>query len=287
VSSAKLLGAQFSGKLNRAPGNADWQWQLSADRLSSEELGLWLNPLRREGLLERVLPFLAGPPLPPELPRVNGEGKLSVGEWSMPPLAFQKLRANLVWQGERISLQDVRAALAGGTVNGAFQAQFGALPEYRADAEFHRVNVGQLLGPSALLRQQFAGSISGAIRLQGAGLSRAEFAKSLVCRGSADVRGAALDSIDLEATVRGGTLQTGRSLFPTASADFECGRGALKLDDLELDAGDSGFHASGNVTFSGGLDIRVTAIPPVGVEGPSSAAVLLTGTLANVRAVRP
>jgi hypothetical protein len=290
LSAARALGALWSGKLMRHADQSGWTWDLSADRLDASEMGAWLNPQRRGGLLDRVLPFLASPAAPPELPQLQGKGTLSVAEWAIAPLRLEKARAEMQWDAQRIRLSHFSATVAGGTAEGSFEADFAAMPLYRAEIKFEKVNLAQLTSPSPLLADRFGGVASGDVHLMGSGLSRAEFASSLACTGSAVVRGAEWNAMDLLGSLRSGKLQSGRSFFPAASGDFQCGGGAVTLSKVRLGPGEDAPKASGQVDFHGALEMRVDGPARAAADGPakkSGDAVVLSGTISTPAVAQP
>jgi hypothetical protein len=290
LSVGRALGAEWSGKIHRRANERVWSWDLAADRLDASEMGAWLNPQRREGLLDRILPFLASPAAPPELPRMHGNGILRVAEWVIAPLRLETVRAQAQWDGQRIELANFTASAAGGTATGSFEADFAAMPVYRSDIKFERINLSQLTSISPLLADRFGGVASGNIHLRGSGLSRAEFAGSLECSGSATVRGAEWNAMDLAGTLRSGSLQSGRSFFPVVAGDFRCGDGAVNLSELSLGPGESAGRASGKVDFHGTLEMRVEGPARAGENAAakkSRDAAVLTGTISTPAAARP
>src|SRR4029077_9523773 len=56
IGGAQALGARWKGRLQRQAANADWTFDLGADRLDLEEVGRVLGQ-NREGLLYRIFPF--------------------------------------------------------------------------------------------------------------------------------------------------------------------------------------------------------------------------------------
>lgn len=293
LTAVQAFGARWNGTLVRHDPAAPWQWDLSADHLSADDLDRWLNPQWRGSILQRVLPFL-GNSSPVILPLgLRGRGKLSVDQFTVDPLEFRHLRAQMGLDGRRIELDGAQADFYGGIVRGSFRADLEPQPSYHLQAALDRVNLAKLTTSAANLRDRFAGVASGNLELDALGLGRAALAASLGCRGAIQVRDAQITGMDLLESLNAASLRSGTSVFPLASAEFSCSASKVKFAELRLEGLDTEIRATGSVDFGNNLDLHLRALPPVlagrdasPLPVPARGIFQLTGTLETPRLVR-
>jgi len=287
LESAKAFGARWTGSLSRRDAPAAWEFALSADRLDAADFDRWLNPHWQEGLLVRVLPFLASTVPSGRFPSgLHAQGSLTVEEVVLAPLVLRGLHADAALDGRRLELSKTQAQLYGGSALGSLAADFTNGSSYRVDVRFDRVNLGALSDATVTLKDRFSGSASGRIEITARGAGRAALLSGLACRGNAEItnpelRGIALDSAPPIAT--GGPA----SNFRNADAEFTCGAGSVQFQKIRL-SGETQLEASGSVSFSRDLDLRVKALPPFVAEKSSRAGQILrlTGTLESPQMTR-
>jgi AsmA-like C-terminal region len=269
LSSARALGANWSGALNRRNPTDEWQFALVADRLSAADLDLWLNPRWRESFLNRMLPFLnpsassgggsSGGATPDSL---RASGLLSIGELRLEPFHADHLSGDLTIEGRRVQFENVKGAFCGGTISGSLDAGLVAPPAYHVGFKFTSVDLKAFTSAAPNLAGLFAGTASGEVSFHARGASRADLLASLECQGSARLSDAELRAIDLAESLREAAPQNGSSAFREASAAFSCSNRKLLLKDLTISGASADFAATGSVDFSRNLDLRLQMLPP-------------------------
>jgi len=279
LTSAEAFSARWTGTFERRAPGAPWQFNLSADRLSTMALDRWLNPRWRESFLDRMLPFLnsrSGSPALPESLQANG--RLSVDRFLVNSLILSRLQGDLAVHGRQLSLTNASAQFYAGQLSGSFDATLKPVPSYRTDLSFSRVDLAALASASPNLAGLFAGNLDGTISLETQGASRPDLISNLVCQGKAHVSSPKLRNLDLENSTGEAALPTGSSLFTDAGAAFTCANRSIQFQDLDFVSVDTGVAGTGAVDFRGSLDLRLH-----NYSASSSApenAVRVTGTLA-------
>ncbi|HEV2225135.1 MAG TPA: hypothetical protein VGR84_19235, partial [Candidatus Acidoferrales bacterium] len=199
LTAADAFGANWRGSLERHADADEWQFALSANELDAAEMDRWLNPERRESLLDRILPFLASKPQPQPVPAwLRGHGSVSVGEFALAPLTLSQFTADAALDGRKLALANARARFSGGEVLGSIALNLNTQPTYEATAKFTDVNLGSLAAKTVSLANLFAGAASGDIQISAKGIGRVALLGSLACRGDARIRGAVYNGMDLD-----------------------------------------------------------------------------------------
>lgn len=288
IASAQAFGAHWNGTLDRSDAS-QWQFALSADQLTTDELDRWLNPRWRESLLDRVLPFLNSSAPSMAVPGgLRGSGTLRVGALSAAPFELQGLSGQLVINGRTIDFDNASAQVFGGKVIGSLHASLLASPGYDVHASFSDVDVAALTSGSRSSAHVFGGSASGKTYFAMKGTSRSDFASSLTCKGNLDVRAAAWNGIALLESLQAASVRAGDSSFDDAAGQFTCANGAVELSDVGLTNARTEIVASGSIDFAKRLDLELVAVPlGVGASLPSNGGsygknpVRLTGTISS------
>ena len=275
VISANAFAADWSGSLQKSATTGEWKFALSADDLSAVGMDRWLNPQRRDNLLERLLPFLASAPQPRQMPSwLRARGILSIGEFTLAPFQFRRLRANAVIEGRRWQLSDAAADFYGGALSGSMSLDLAAQPSYDVVADFQDVHVGQLAARTFSLASLFSGTASGAVRISAKGLGRAALLRSLSCEGRAQLVNASYGGMDLMESMSAVARRPGITISPRASADFSCANGRLNFSRLQLESPRGDLLASGYVDFQRRLNLDVhligDAAEPAALESPTA-----------------
>jgi uncharacterized protein involved in outer membrane biogenesis len=291
---AQAFGAHWNGAFDRADAAPEWQFALAADHLSAADLDRWLNPRWRESFLDRMLPFLASAP-PTAVPdSLRGDGRIAIGELSAAPFAFQNVAGNLTVAGRNLSLDNATAELAGGKVSASFDAQLMQTPAYRLRANFADVDLAALTGGTQPDAAPFAGTATGEAQFSMQGAARSDFAESLDCKGTVDIRNAAWRGVSLDGSLHAANLAPGDSLFSDASGQFACEDGGVTLNDVALIDASGQLAASGTVDFSRRLDLQVRVLPPgtaaatlTGATGGAANSIHVTGTVDAPEFSRP
>ncbi len=288
LSSAQAFGAHWSGTFDRNDSAPEWQFALLADRLTTADLDRWLNPRWRESFIDRVLPFLESGSSATAVPEgLRGAGQLTVGDFSAAPFDLQDLSGNLEINGRSVMLDNAKAQVFGGSVDGSVAATLTAIPNYDVRANFSGVDIAALTGRTQAETSTFGGRASGEAEISMSGTARSDFADSLECKGALDVRGANWNGIALIDSLAEVKLVPGDSRFDEASGRFACANGAIALKDVVLTGPPAEIQASGSVDFAQHLALQMRVEPDPASVGPidfaadaTVSAVQVTGTAA-------
>jgi hypothetical protein len=270
LASADAFATSWSGTIARKDANSGWQFALSADRLDATEMDRWLNPQRREGLLDRVFPFFSSPAQPVPVPAwLKGDGTLTVREFTLTPFALRQLRADAAVDGRVLKLSNAQADFYDGTLLGTLSLDLTRQPSYNLNARFRKVNLKQLAARTISLNDLFGGIASGNVRISAKGLGRDALLRSLSCQGEAQVRNAEYGGLDLAESLRDGAQQSGISAFPQASAEFSCESGRVRLSRLLLLAPQGSFSVAGGVDFQRHINFEIQNWPSESANNPA------------------
>lgn len=269
LASADAFGGHWNGTLDAREGAVGWKFALSADHLATTDVDRWLNPRWRQSLLDRMLPFLnSNSASVAEAENIRAAGHISIEQLTVAPVVAHRVQGDLRIEGRKLELTSASAELAGGSVNGSFQAQFEAVPEYRVKLNFGQVDVAALASASPQLAGQFSGVASGELALSAKGANRSDLSAAVECQGSAHVGAPILEKIDLDHSFRAGEFRDGASSFHDAVAEFDCIDGKIDFRKLEFTSPGARVEVSGSVDFSRGVDLRfaLPAAPGVAYE---------------------
>ena len=248
LNSADAFAASWHGTLERHTAPGGWEFALSANQLNAAEMDRWLNPQRRQSLLDRLLPFLASKPQPQPIPSwLRGRGSVSFGEFSLAPLRLTQLSADASVDGRKLVLSNARAEFYGGKLRGSIALNLAAQPTYDATVQFSGVDLSLLAARTLSLADLFEGAASGDLQISAKGIGRAALLQSLACRGDARIRNAEYNGIDLGESVRAGSRRPGTTGFPAASTDFSCAGGRISFSRLDIESPRASYSASGYV----------------------------------------
>lgn len=293
LTSANAFDADWRGSFQRSAPSSEWVFALSANQLNAAEMDRWLNPQRRENLLDRILPFLASQPPPQPMPAwLRARGTLSIGQFALSSFQFHQLRARASVEGRRLRLTDAQAGFYSGVLSGAMSLNLTQQPSYDIVAQFRDVNLGLVAAHTFSLSNLFSGAASGDLHLAAEGLGRDALLRSLSCRGSAQVRGASYSGMDLLESLQAASKRPGITTFPRAVAEFSCAKGRVTFSRLQLQSQRGDFEAAGFVDFA--RHMRFEIFPAAGGRsgdaepaGPVSPAVYrLSGSLGEPDLVR-
>ena len=292
LTEALAFGAHWSGTLQRHAVDHNWTFDLTADRLDADDLDRWLGPRARPGFFERILPFgsAAGQPFAPQtsIAQIRGNGRLRIEELALAPLRVTRLDATATIDGRSVRLTRAQAEFYGGRISGELGAIVSAEPSYSFRGAIDHVNLALLAEASPLLEGQFAGLVSGELKLAAKGIGRQALMGSLRGDGSLRARDAVVPIVNTASANFGevGVPQAvGVSRFATGTVAFRIADGSIHLDPLRLADRDRGFEVTGVVDFSRNLNLRVRPLQLLhGVEAPSvrgaeADAWAVTGTL--------
>ena len=286
--SAQAFGANWRGKFERQSLWKAWEFDLSADQLSSADLDRWLNPRWRESFLDRMLPFLsARPEVSGASEKLRAEGRLSIGRFTLSPLVVSDLQAEVEIQGRHVALSNAAAQFYGGQVKGSFDASLQATPSYHADLDFSRVDVSALLAATPSLAGFSAESAGGQISFDARGSTRTDLFDSLICLGDTRFEGPELQNVRFAGPLSGPSAVATPLHFSSGSAKFACGQRTIQFQQLLLQGLDSTAEGSGTIDFSRNVDVRLEMISATPVPGsPAAPTMHLAGTLPALQAAQ-
>lgn len=280
LTSAKAFGAHWTGTFQRRPSDAEWQFALSADRLSAADLDRWLDPRWRESFLDRMLPFLGQPVASAAPENLRASGRLSLGEFALKPLAIRHLAGNLRIDGRTVELSDATAQFYGADASGLLRAMLSAVPSYHAEFSVSGMDAKALIAAVPALDGLSAASVNGDLSIDAKGTSRSDLVASIECKGHARADGFALQGVDLQ-RVLGATEEAGeQSTVASASAAFICAQRSIRFQRLSLNlSGGRSLTGTGSVGFDRSLDLRLQDLPAGSTDGVTG--FRLTGNLSS------
>ena len=262
VASADAFATTWSGMIERNRMGGAWIFGLAADSLDAADMDHWLNPQRREGLLDRVFPFLAAAPQPaPVPPWLEGKGTIAVNEFALAPLALRQVRADASVVGRKLKLSNARAKFYGGTLTGSAELELTSQPSYDVKMNFRKVDVSRLTAGTISLAQLFGGTASGELQVAAKGLGRDALMRSLSCHGAAQVRNASYKGLNLGESVRSGEAVAGISKISNASGAFNCKNEHVIFQGVTLTTSHQTLTASGYADFQRRLNLEIRGEP--------------------------
>ncbi len=261
LTSADAFGARWTGMFDRHDLATGWQFALSTEALSAADLDRWLNPRWRQSFLDRMLPFLNSSSPANAVPEnLRAEGRIEIEEFALAPVALHHLQSDVKIGGRHIEVSSARAQFFGGALEGSLDAQLTAMPAYRLNLDYSRVDLAALTAVFPTLADLFSGLASGEFTLDSGGGTRADLVSSLECRGNARVSDAKLQNINLLESMREAERRPGVSAFPAASAVFACGNGKIIFQRLRFTGAAQDVAASGAVDFSRNLNLQLRVV---------------------------
>lgn len=299
IQHAEAFGSSWTGELTHDFGAEAWHGNLSAGAVDVGRINDFLNPEKRQSMLNRIFPFLASTGASVAVPEnLRWSGRLEVNDFQFGQMHLSHLRASARLDRRVVELQNAGAELGRGQVAGTFTAHLNSQPDYHADVHLHGVELGAL--EVASLGQYLAGVATGKITLSATGRSARELISSLQCEGDVAVSGLALNFMDLDKSYDDGNVHGGESHFPLARGNFRCGAQRINFTDIRLSSGNleiagqgiAGFDQSLNFRLAEsrlmGPDVRVIKRPqPFGeLQGELQGEIDLTGTLGSPKLSR-
>ncbi|HEV2298945.1 MAG TPA: AsmA-like C-terminal region-containing protein [Candidatus Acidoferrales bacterium] len=273
LASADAFAANWSGTLERKNAADGWQFALAADSLDAAEVNRWLNPQRREGLLDRVFPFFASTPRPAAVSSwLKGDGTIVLSEFTLAPFALHRVRTNVAVTGRKLELSDSRAEFYGGALFGSANLDLTTQPSYLVKASFRNVDLSRMAAGKVTLTGLFGGFATGVLQITANGLGRDELLHSLRCQGDAQIRKAEYETIDLAQSFGAGERVPGASSFPEASAEFACANEQVHFSSLELSGKHEKFTAKGYVDYQRRINLEFRSLPAEDAKDSPSAA---------------
>ncbi len=293
LSSAAAFGAHWIGSFERHESGG-WQFTLSADHLAAAEIDRWLNPRWRESFLDRMLPFLnTRSSTNAVTDNLHAGGRLVLDEFTLAPVVVHRLQGDLKVDGHHIEFANARGQFYGGIVGASFDADFAAIPSYRVNVDFSRVDLSALSADSPSFANVFAGAASGELALHARGSAKNDLLDSLTCRGKARVNDAEFRSLSLADSLRERASRPGVSTFREVSAAFTCGNREIQFPEFLLLTPSGEINGVGTMDFAHTLDFRLRAVSATPAERTTRAAdaasrptYQLTGPLSSLQISR-
>jgi AsmA protein len=215
-------------------------------------------------------PDAAGAPAPGEgmLARVSGRGTLAFGEVLFQSFRLSGLKASVGLQDGVAALQELQAALYGGTLTGSLSVDLrGASPRYRLEAGLERLDVDPLLTDydrdlAGLLR----GMLSGTLSIEAGGEAMGDLVASARGGGSLDLVDGSLRSFSVLAQIAALLEMAGGRGIGREETPFEYLRGGFTIADARARTGDLVLHSAdldldgeGWIGLDATLDLAVAA----------------------------
>lgn len=169
-------------------------------------------------------------------------------------LTFENVRTPFLYVGREISLPELQATLAGGTVAGKFALKTeGKKPPFTLNLTLDRIDAGLLSAQMDSALGKAAGAIGGTLEMHG----NARDVEDAEGSGSLLVRDGRVQQLELFEAI-GDVLQI-RQLsdlqLKEGRATFRLGEKRAWVDDLTLEAADLRLSAKGEVFFSGRIQL--------------------------------
>jgi hypothetical protein len=282
VTSASAFGADWSGSFDRRE-TGGWLFTFSADHLAAVDVDRWLNPRWRESFLDRMLPFLnPRSPTNAVTDTLQATGRIALDEFTLAPVTVHRLQGDLRVSGHHIEFTNARGQFYGGNIAASFEADFAAIPSYRVNLDFSRVDLLALSADSPNLAKMFSGVASGELLLNARGADKTDMLASLTCKGKARISDVEYRSLNLAESLRENAAEPGTSSFRQASTAFTCADREIKFQGLLLQSPSFEIEGFGSLDFSRDLDLRLRVLPSEASEHTASASdYRLTGPLSS------
>ena len=263
IGDAQALSGHWKGAVQRSAPNADWTFDLSAERLDFEQLGQALGQSR--GLLYRVFSF-SGPSLElaPEtqeaIARISAQGRLHVDQLSLGGLLLESIDAAADLQRGALTLRRAQADLYGGRVSGEFRAQLGTELRYSFEGQVDRTDLSALAALTSS-NNGFGGIGSGEVQFAARGFGRQALLASLEGEGFLHVQDATLELLDLPWDATDASFrEVAGNRFRNSTVSFRVANGKVRVDPWLLTGRQRQLEIVGDVDFSHRLDMQVRSI---------------------------
>jgi AsmA-like C-terminal region/AsmA family len=294
LAAAQAFGAVWNGTLTRKGADAQWTFDLSADRLDASELDRWLGPRARPGFFARLTglgssaaaPALAGG----VVTRLAARGRLRIGEIDLPPVNVEQFDGEAEIAGRTIRVRKAQGSFFQGKVYGSFDARLLPDPSYEFQGSFDRVNLAQLARAVPFLNDRIGGIASGSLTLSTHGIGRQNLVGSLEGKGTLNARSVELRDVDLSSIFPAGDPPPGPPTFSSVQVTYSISGRNINLSESVLDDSQGKVRAVGRIDFSHALNLQLHS-PALHAAGDPGAAVqstfLLSGTIENPKLIPP
>jgi uncharacterized protein involved in outer membrane biogenesis len=286
---AQAFGAKWIGTVRKGSGKANWEFDLSADRLDVSGIDHWLSAQAPRNILRRIFPFSDSNAPQSQiraeaLASLHARGRLRIGEISFAELNAEKLDSIAILDGPSLILTQGRTNILGAQFSGDLEAQFTAEPSFSVKGQFAHLDLGEL-SQRASLPGHLSGETSGELQLAAYGADRNAIARSLQGRGVLRIRDGSshIQWPEIIATTSASARPPAPDVPFSMSADFEVGGSHIQWNKVEILSAADQFQGSGTLDFARHLDLRLQAALPKPMVSPvqngSLSAWTITGTL--------
>lgn len=294
VSAAEAFGAAWHGSIARKNSDAQWTFDLSADRLDAAELDRWLGPRARPGFFARFAGLASAPAVGPladaVVTRIAARGRLRAGEVDLAPFHVEQFDGETEIDGRTLHVRKAQANFFQGKVSGSLDAQLLPDPSYEFQGLFDRVNLSQLGRVVSFLNNRIGGTTSASLTLSAHGIGRQNLIDSLRGQGTINARNVELRGLDLSSVFPGDDPDPKSVAFSSVQGTYRIQGRAIDLANFVLDHARGRLEAEGQTDFSHALSIRIrpsifqAASVPASASPPSF---LLSGTIERPLLVLP
>jgi hypothetical protein len=288
-SAALLFNAQFksgpsiSGSANfplhcSAPPNCTLHFDLRTPETSLARINQLFNPAAQNRPWYRRLEL--GPESQSLLSRLQAQGKLSIGQFSVLNLVTSNVSANLQMKSSNVSIRDLKADLLGGHHEGNWDADFTASPpKFYGSGVMNNIAMAQV---STLMHDPWAtGSLAGQYTIGLVGLDKAQLSDSAT--GSADFKwtSGSVRHITLEGKTTPLAFTSFKGEIAVRNKTVTC-----KLCILRMPAID--YTVTGSAGLDRSLDLRLerSGSPEYAISGPLDKPTVKNLTAAPIEATR-
>jgi len=262
LSTAQAFGTMWHGTAVRNNADAQWTFDLVADRLDAADLDRWLGPRARPGLLAR-LTGLSGNSAADNsgreaaIEKIAAHGRLRISEIVIAPLHLEQFDGQAELAGRSITIRKGYAGFFGGKAAGTFVARLLPDPSYEFQGRFDRVDLSRLGNALPSLSERLTGIASATLTLAAHGVGRESLARSIQGDGKLDAPNATLRDLDFATLISGDNQDTQPGRFSSVQGNFQVAHGGIELSDFIFDNAQGSFQADGRIDFSHALTLRI------------------------------
>ena len=268
IAKATALGAHWQGTIWRndlaSPAingsTPEWQFDLAADHLDAAELDRWIGPRARPNWLARIFTSAgnAAPQIstPGPLSQLHARGTLRADTFTLAPMEVQSLRAQIEMLGRNVNFSEFEAKLNGGTISGGLRTSLDADPTYWLHATVKNVDVADLAGSNADLRDRLTGQLSGDVKLSFHGIGREQLLDTLKGEARLSATRFAIRGVDLSApSMQDAAPSTPGEQFSLVNAEIAVDARKIHFQKIALVAANGSFDGKGTSDFSRAIQI--------------------------------
>jgi len=193
------------------------------------------------------------------LRRVNAEGELDIGEFTLEDVKFRQVRAIGALHDLHLELRELQAQCADGLLRAKLRAAFFPRPVYDVTAELQRIDLQQLPVPANLL-ERFTGRASGIVHLTTQGVGRDELLQHLAGKGDLKLRDVEFRGWDVNASMLDGAPHLGASRWSSGEGSFLVRDQGIVFPGLRLDGASDMTLLKGTLSFGQDSDLTLQSL---------------------------